>query len=248
MFRAYTLSTNDLKEKLSIYEKARKAYSWNPKYDIPWNSPWGLPEEQLEFAWKLASQSVSAEEVGLLISSRLLIEADDAPSRMCLATAVSDEAKHCEVFARFALLSGGDIQPPDPARENLLDTLLRLPPISRFLIHTLLEGLASDEFSMFRIAFRGTILYAIYEKVIQDESRHVAMGMEYLKHMVSRMNKEEIYQLKNDSSAIFELTHIDRDGAFDWLGELNGRPSSQIQRIFLTRNQSRLNLIFRERR
>ncbi|KPV45631.1 hypothetical protein [Alicyclobacillus ferrooxydans] len=243
MFRAYTISQQDLDDRLHIYEKARKAYDWNPKHDISWNDSWGFKDSELEFAWNLASQSVSAEEVGMLVAAKLLTEADDAPSRLCLATAVSDEAKHCEVFSRFALLCGGNIKPPDPARDDLLDTLLGLNPTGRFLVHTLLEGLASDEFAMFRRAFQGTILDEIYQRVIQDESRHVAMGIEYLKWAVERMNDDEIQELREHSKRIYDLTGIDQPGAFNWLGKLIGQSPDKIQKTFILRNRSRLNLI-----
>ncbi|UFJ43000.1 hypothetical protein LOK74_11120 [Brevibacillus humidisoli] len=78
-----------------------------------------MSKDQEELAWKMASQSVSTEEIGLLISARLLQEAEDAPTRLCLATAVSDEAKHCEVFARFSISCGGFIEKPAQYADNL---------------------------------------------------------------------------------------------------------------------------------
>lgn len=245
---AATMRKSTLQEELRIYEMARQAYAWNPKIDIPWNQAWGLKKEQERLAWSLTSQSVTAEEVGMTISAILLTEAEDAPSRLCLATAVSDEAKHTEVFARCALALGDSIQPPSETTENLKDVLLQLSPVSRFLIHTLLEGIARDEFSLFHAMFRGTIIDVIYTHVIRDESRHVVMGMEYLQSIVKRMSPQQVDELRGDVPVIFDLSLIDRPGAFDWLGQQICKPGEWVTKYLMRQNQKRINLIFSERR
>lgn len=82
-----------------LYEKARRAAKWNAATDIPWQESGTLPSRDQDRAWMRASQSVYAEQAGLLTAARLLRDTNDVAARMCMSTAVADEAKHAEVFA-----------------------------------------------------------------------------------------------------------------------------------------------------
>jgi hypothetical protein len=90
---ALALIPNDLldSEAFDLYNRARTAGTWSPANLIPGDA--SLAGDQ--FTWEQASRHVYAEQTGLSMAAQLLAEVDDAPLRLLLATAVSDEAKHC---------------------------------------------------------------------------------------------------------------------------------------------------------
>jgi len=138
-------------------------------------------QQVTELAWSIASGSVYAEQTGLEVASRLLEETDDYATKLILATAVNDEAKHSYAFQEFALLAGGSVKPPSERTQELFDTLFGYEnSTERFLAHTLMEGYAADEFIFFTAAFGAESLGDLYGLIRRDESRHVAMGMHRL--------------------------------------------------------------------
>lgn len=139
-------SRSDLRERgFRLYEQARNRSSWNPRTDLDWTQRSSMSLDRQRLAWEIASQSVYAEQAGLLFASKLLQATNDLPTRFGLATAVSDEAKHTEVFARYALRSGQSVAPPLEPVQDLFAGLGELTdPTGAFLVHTFLEGYAAE--------------------------------------------------------------------------------------------------------
>lgn len=166
---------------LQLYHRARADSGWLPKTVVDWTKGTSLPEAQQEYAWHQASRHVYAEQTGLAIAAKLLEETEDVAIRLSLATAVSDEAKHSEVFARYAIMVGGSVDPPTDAADSFYDGMHQLPsPEARFIVHTALEGLALDEFALLAAMFKADPLGQIYQSVRKDEARHVAIGLQYI--------------------------------------------------------------------
>jgi hypothetical protein len=230
-----------------LYEGARRVPQWNPKTDIDWNRRTILPEHQHELVWWMASQGCYAEQTGLVMASKLLAEADDLPARLCLATAVSDEAKHAEVFARYALLLGNAISPPDTYVNEMFNSLNGISDfISLFLVHTLLEGLAADEFRLLIRAFEGDLFGTIHEYVLRDEARHVAMGLDYLAPRVTAAVHDGWDLAKFEQQAL-TVSGV-ANSPFTTLASLTGDHPDNLRNWFLTRHKARMKRISTERR
>jgi hypothetical protein len=224
-----------------IYEKARNHGTWNPRTDIAWEQPSRISRPLQDTAWNIASQGVYAEQAGLITAARLLLDVDDVAIRFCLATAVSDEAKHSEVFARYALRRGAAIAPDNEAISNLFDGLEDITdPYGRFVVHTMLEGMAADEFHLFMVAFEGDVLADIYRYISRDEARHVAMGMDYLATFL-RMPEHAHHgeQLERYGREAVRLSGLTPTAA-EWLGRLVGRDGEEVWRWFLSRHNGRI--------
>jgi len=226
----------------SLYQQARVASSWNPARDFNWTSRPSLSPHGEELVWFLASAHSYAEQTGLVIASRLLAETEDLSARLALATAVSDEAKHSEAFARYAIYVGGSVQPMDDESIRLFSTLDRIPsPLGRFLVHTILEGLAHDEFILFEKAFTDDILRRIYHNVRRDEARHVAMGLDYLARVHrDRAGGLETAEFEEYEHIGFDLANLDK-GAFAFMSNITGHDPDLLNQWFLRRHRARMN-------
>lgn len=225
-----------------IYEKARRVAHWNPRTAIAFDRPTRLSAERQEEAWRMASQSVYAEEVGMMQAARLLTEVDDITIRYCLATAVSDEAKHSEVFARYAIARGGSVA-PDGDYVNLLFGELEAIPDSfgRFIAHSMLEGLAADQFSLLRRSFEGDVLEDIYRYVSTDEARHVGIGIDYMSRVLRDTAFEEhVHALEQYSRIALDISGMEQPEVQQWLGELVGQPPERAAGWMLARHRQRI--------
>jgi hypothetical protein len=244
LFSAAYFSDGSLRE----YEHARNSQQWKAS-DLPWGAASTLSEVRAESAWNLAAHSMYAEQTGLLVSAMLVEECPFLPVRLALATAVSDEARHVEVFARYAQERGGLIAEPTSHVQHLTTYLGSLDdPFQRFFIHTLLEAWAFDEFVLLERIFSGDVLSDLYRHVKMDEARHVAIGMSYLARTADAFRAErgdaEVQRVLVGAEAnAVNLSGID-EASFDSFGRLLNRDGADIRRWFRTRHQRRLASLF----
>jgi hypothetical protein len=234
-----SLTSAHLKEGLfRIYERARRA-DWRPETDLDWERRSPLSPDMQRIAWTVASQASYAEQLGLLASARLLGQTEDVPARLCLATAVSDEARHSEAFARYALRRGGTVLPPDASMQALREGLESVDDfLGLFFVHTALEWLAADEFTLLARLFQGDVLGDLYPRVRSDELRHVGMGMLYLR-----------WRLKDPGRAGWDATPYEQlalrlsgfdERFFAQLGGLLHEPPGAVRHWFMSRHQARV--------
>lgn len=240
-------SASDFSERLGLYEASRAKSLWLPDRDIDWNKTSQLTDEKKELACQLANTGTYTEEIGLLVCSRLLMQIDDLPGRYALALQIADEAKHSEAFTRYAHRTSGSLPPPSHNVDKIRKDLEAIEnPTALFFLHTLLEGTAFDQFSYIAPVFEGDPLGEIYKHVIRDEARHVAMGVDYLKFALHRdLSDEVIDTLKWCEANIFTIGFINPQ-LMSWLAEISGKPSSDINRMFKERHQSRIERIWRK--
>jgi hypothetical protein len=186
---AHVLDSADM----GLYERAKVA-TWDPKDIVGKNTrPEAVSDEELEFRWALSSNHVYAEQTGMIIAARLVQDSDDPATRLSFATATSDEARHAEAFARYAILVAGDVAPPVGTADNLCSELEALTdPYARIFIHTILEWMALDEFALLKQAFAGDLLGEIYAQVRRDEARHVAIGLQHLYRTAPSKGRDEL--------------------------------------------------------
>lgn len=155
----------------------------------------------------------------MVIAAMLVQETEDAATRLGLATATTDEAKHAEVFARYATLLGGEIKQPTETEDGLYRGLQAISdPYARFLTHTILEWMALDEFALLKKLFAHDPLGSIYAAVRRDEARHVAMGLQYLYRESATRSAAELEMIAQRSLELVGLSTVASDCSDENIG------------------------------
>lgn len=245
---AHILSRDLDSASFNLYNRAKKS-NWDPRDVVPRNArPDLAAPEDLEFRWALASGHVYAEQTGMVVAAMLVEETQDAAARLGLATATADEAKHAEVFARYATLLGGEIKPPTQTEDGLIRGLQAIAdPYARFLTHTMLEWMALDEFALLKRRFADDPLGGIYASVRRDEARHVAMGLQYLYRESASRSREEIEMIASQGLELVGLSAAASDcsdenigATLSFLDEGLGLGPGGTTRFILDRHRRRL--------
>ncbi len=145
---------------------------------LNWSTSSKLAPHLTQPAWLITSYSAYSEQVGLVVASSLVSDLDDPVAKLLFATAVADEARHTDIFTRYARWLGDSVSPPSAQLDGLHDALMACDnPLVRLVAHTLLEGWAVDEFHWLRKVFAADLLSEIYRLVGNDEARHVNIGI-----------------------------------------------------------------------
>jgi hypothetical protein len=246
----YTLGLGDLSdERLYLYQKALGKRPWASQLD--WNRKVEIPDHLIEMAWFLTSQSSYAEQTGMHSAAALMMEAPGGVTQLCCATAVQDEATHVETFARHAIRLKGQVAPPEKLFINLYDAVLdpQHSFLTRFTIHTLLEGWATDEFSILSKVFRPDLLSDIYINVNSDESRHVRIGIACIRHYLKDPEFAENFSLERAEEMAIQASGLS-DETWPWLAEVSGKTIEEVRQWFSRRHTERMRQInsdYRER-
>lgn len=212
--------------------------------DVIGTGPLLRDERRAELAWRLSSRGYYAEQAGLVAAASLAAQTDDTALRFGLATATADEARHADAFYQYAKRIGQGEPEECLDRSQPLDTMLEsLPYLGKAVIHTMLEGLAADEFILLREVFADDPLGRLYQLVRQDEVRHIAIGMTYLCREMARPSGAQTWEAYG---AEWLRTGIEATGlarVARWLGELTGRDPDSVHRWFLRRHRVRLRAV-----
>ena len=225
------------------YDQAKKSFGW--EMTIDWDSSDWQSSEQADYAWRLASQSSYAEQLGMIIAARLLCDATDYTVRLYLASAVQDEARHIEVFSRYALKLRGYVAPPE--KQDIIRINEQISAVQgflpQFLAHTTLESFAADSFLYFADYFQDNLLGQLYRLVHRDETRHVAAGLAYLRTK-AREAAEYRKEIENHIDIVREIGDLGESG-YDGLAKMSGQQNpDQIRKNMLKRYDHRIRTIF----
>lgn len=184
----------------------------------------------------------------MLAANRLLEWMPEATVRRVLAQQVEDESRHTEAFERYARAVGGSVAPPLSSTNQLLSGLYGVSDVHElFLIHTLLEALAVDQFRIYVEVFKGDPLSAIYARVRRDEARHVANGLRIIENFASHVSSIEfcarLTQLNQRTLDIAGVT----DSGIEGLANVSGRSLEAVRNLMIGRHEERcrqLQLLF----
>jgi hypothetical protein len=241
LLRPEDLSADELTYR--IFGLGRDNVPWRAE-DVIGSGPLIADERRAELAWRLSSQAYYAEQAGLVAAASLAAQTDDAALRFSLATAAGDEARHADAFYQYSRRIGSGEPERCLERSAPLEEMLRgLPYLGKAAVHTLLEGLAADEFILLREVFADDPLGRLYELVRQDEVRHIAIGMNYLcRELSSPSGRDTWAEFGAEWLATgIEITGLERLAG--WLGELTGRDPGSVHRWFLRRHRTRLRAV-----
>jgi hypothetical protein len=168
-----------------LYAQAA-ASQWDPSTAVDWDAAFELPPDVEAAVVQVMTYLVENEQVALIVPARFLgrIHPHFREVLQVLAVQAADEARHMEVFARRAALSGGPLGVSGAGGRSSLTTLLLEPDfaLASFLLSVLGEGTFLNLLSFLEVHAPDPVSRRITSLARQDEARHVAFGMAHLEH------------------------------------------------------------------
>ncbi|WP_068082247.1 hypothetical protein [Polycladidibacter stylochi] len=141
-----------------IYQQGKKLGDWNQKIDWTRLHSEKMPDDLRKKSVFVSKSSSYVEQIGMANAALLLQRCEDINLKLGLAQAVNDEARHAEVFLRYAQELGAEIPPLETIQDELtphFDALTDFDLI--FLSHVYLENLALEQFNIFINSFKGVV-------------------------------------------------------------------------------------------
>ena len=187
---------------MSLYEEG-VSRQWSATRDIPWDRLVPLPRD-MEKALCHICTFLTRVEFGA--ADRLgpwLPRIGNAfyEVKMFLGTQIMDETRHMEVFRKRALANGGGMGSSFGTSTSLqsTDTEIGLDlkiifdefASTSYLVHFVGEGMVLDMFRFSEFLGQTDVDKIIFQRVIQDEARHVAFGTMRLKYFLENCPDRE---------------------------------------------------------
>ena len=216
---SYVWNYGSVKEGLGdLYEKAKRE-QWNSTTDLAWNTAVDpeaeiipqlvnplegfAPFEKLngkerirlrhaQIALQL-SQFLHGEQGALIVASQLVGGVPWMDAKYYAGTQTMDEARHVEVFSRYVHEKLEWEWPITPSLKELLDaTITDSRWDFKYLgMQIIIEGLAMAAFASLFQMCREPLLKTLLQRVMRDESRHVAFGVLSLRDHYAEMTERE---------------------------------------------------------
>ncbi|EBG5190061.1 ferritin-like domain-containing protein [Salmonella enterica subsp. enterica] len=227
----------------ALYQKGKTKQTWDIGLD------WGkagnddFPNDLKEDAVTVTSLSSHVELIGMEHAAELMLQATDFSLKIGLAQAVNDEARHAELFSRYAILANGHILDLSKTRELYLDHFQKLNTFDEtFLSHVFLENGALEQFNLFIHAFgENSLIGKIYKGAMNDEARHVQLGINYFRQLIKTKpaKKEMVY---DHLTTFKKILHVNPDG-IAWLSKISRIPGDIIENRVQARHDKFINKI-----
>jgi len=231
----------------ALYEKGKTKQTWDTGLDWCKAGNDDIPDELKEDAVTVASLSSHVELIGMENAAELMLQATDFSLKIALAQAVNDEARHAELFSRYALLANGSILDLSKTRELYLDHFQKLNTFDEtFLSHIFLENGALEQFNLFIHAFGEiSLIGKIYKGVMNDEARHVQLGINYFKQLIkNKPTKKEM--VCNHLTTFKKILSVNPDG-IAWLSKISRMPMDIIEGRLQARNNNFIHKIMEDK-
>ncbi|WNK51667.1 ferritin-like domain-containing protein (plasmid) [Pantoea agglomerans] len=213
----------------ALYVKGKTKQTWDINLDWQKAVNDDYPEHLKEDAVTVASLSAHVELIGMENAAELMLQATDFSLKIGLAQAVNDEARHAELFSRYAIAANGSILDLSSTRELYLDHFQKLNSFDEiFLSHVFLENGALEQFNLFIHAFgEGSLIGQIYKGAMNDEARHVQLGINYFRQLISvnSAKKEMVY---DHLTTFKKILHVNPEG-IAWLSKISRIPGEIIE-------------------
>ena len=135
---------------------------------------------QWEFQWWMVSQSIHGEQGAVVATARLAEELPTIEAKLYAANQIGDEARHVEVFTRYARekMPHAPYEVTAPLHDLLKDILgdSRWDMVALGM-QIMIEALGMAIFRAASSTFHDDLIRDITRRVARDEARHVAFGI-----------------------------------------------------------------------
>jgi hypothetical protein len=207
----------DIAKLRSLYAKSKRS-QWDAEVDLDWSLPIDpskplvdetrfrydalplmqrLSRSQREAftahsAAHLLSQFLHGEQGALMTSAALTHAVPDYEGKLYAAQQTADEARHVEAYERY-IRKLAIVYPMSPWLKETIDVTLQADHWVKIAIgmNMVVEGLALAAFHNMRRATTCTLLRELTERVLRDESRHVAFGNVYVGEAIRAMHPDD---------------------------------------------------------
>jgi len=204
-----------------VYHKAQdKIWNGNEVLNelLKTHGPILISEESSNAIKNIFSIILWGELVAWKVSLQLGANIDDFSAKMAATSQAHDEARHFYVMKDYLDLLGHNPKPLSPKVAKVLEEVLHTKNLAKKLLgmQLMVEPIALTIFRFTRklnVEPILTDLLAFYEI---DESRHIALGIQYLPKLIKKMNKFQlasliIWQAKVINAEIRGLKEIESD-------------------------------------
>ncbi|PSW17196.1 hypothetical protein C9I98_19500 [Photobacterium sanctipauli] len=230
-----------------IYLKGKEKQNWDRDLDWSLAEDDLIPEHLKDTAIAVASLSAHVEVLGMQNAAELLSDCEDFALKIGLGQAVNDEARHAELFSKYVMLANGNVQDLSKNTEiydQHFSTLTDFDDI--FLSHVFLENGALEQFNIFIQAFgSNSLIGQIYKGALQDEARHVQMGINYFREQIIK-NPYKVKKIKDHLNQFQNILHVN-DAGINWLAEISGKSYEEIKNRVENRQSGFVNKILEEK-
>lgn len=228
-----------------LYLKGKAQSHWDECLDWSMAQNDLISEELKTYAIDIASMSAHVEILGMQNAAELLSECEDFALKIALGQAVNDEARHAELFAKYAILSNGEVRDCSKTQELYDEHFEKLQSFDEtFLSHVFLENGALEQFNVFITTFgEQSLIGQIYKGALQDEARHVQLGIQYFKNKVS-INPNYVDFIRAHLNDYRSILHMN-EAAVLWYSKLSGMSVCEIKNRVEDRHNSFTNKILK---
>ena len=157
----------------------------------------------------MLSQFLHGEQGALLGTAKLVQACPDEEAKFYAASQVLDEARHVEVYHRYLTEKLGTSYPILPSLGSLLDDVIEAKEWDMTFLgmQIMVEGIALGAFAFVKLANPDEpLILDITERIMQDESRHVAFGVLTLEDMYR--DGLDSSELREREDFVIEASHI----------------------------------------
>ncbi|MGF1681198.1 ferritin-like domain-containing protein [Photobacterium minamisatsumaniensis] len=230
-----------------IYLKGKERQNWDRNLDWSLAENDLVPEHLTDTVISVASLSAHVEVLGMQNAAELLANCEDFALKIGLGQAVNDEARHAELFSKYVTLANGNIRDLSKNTEIYDQHFSSLTDFDDiFLSHVFLENGALEQFNIFIQAFGAdSLIGQIYKGALQDEARHVQMGINYFREQISK-KPDKAKKIKDHLNEFKKILHVNDAGVY-WLADISGRPYEEIKQRVNNRQSGFINKIIEEK-
>ena len=152
-----------------------------------------IPELRQNIASYLLSNFLHGEQGALLATAQIVDCVPGADAKLYAAAQVMDEARHVEAYDRYLRDKIELVYPITKPLKQLLDAILTDSrwDMKYLGMQIMVEGIALAAFGLIHQSASEPLIREITERIMQDESRHVAFGVLSLKDVYKDMPENE---------------------------------------------------------
>ncbi len=197
----YDVINNNLFEKLSkIYYLSQKD-AWDSQTvladSLEKNNGINLSPELTESIKNIFYVILWGEYIAWEISADLALKIKDVGPKMAATAQVFDEARHFRILLDYLNKLGGERGNLHPAAERLLSKVMNANTLEKKLLgmQMMVEPVAIAIFQTVRKSNVEPVLSDLLNYIEIDESRHIALGINYLPTLIKKMGFFKKYSL-----------------------------------------------------
>lgn len=175
-------------------------------------SPDELTELNINMNGFMLSQFLHGEQGALVATAKIVQQVPWEEAKFYAANQVADEARHVEAYHRYLTEKLGVSYEVHPSLGVLLDDIVGDSrwDITYLGMQIMVEGLALAAFGMMRFMMpEEPLILDITDRIMGDESRHVAFGVLSLEDLYTNQMTEN--ELREREEFVIEATHLMRE-------------------------------------